>query len=110
MWVATWNVNYPGRMRTLRQGELLRKLQPDLILLQETNPRSAEALRLAAGADWLIPASNLTAHHRGAGQWRIREGSRSLSADRAPCSPGSSPTYMCRSASCSPRSPWPDAN
>jgi exonuclease III len=62
MRVATWNINYPGKKRALHQGELLRKLKPDLILLQEANPGSAEALRLAAGADWLIPASDLTAH------------------------------------------------
>ncbi len=61
MRVATWNINYPGKKneRTVRQGELLRKLEPDLILLQEVNPGSAEALRLAAGADWLILASDL---------------------------------------------------
>lgn len=61
MRVATWNINHPGKQRALRQGELLRKLEPDLILLQEANPRSAQALRLAAGADWLIPASDLMA-------------------------------------------------
>jgi hypothetical protein len=38
---------------------LLRELRPDLILLQEVNPGSAEVLRRAAGADWLICAANL---------------------------------------------------
>jgi hypothetical protein len=40
---------------------LLRELRPDLILLQEVNPGSAEVLRQAAGADWLICAANLRA-------------------------------------------------
>jgi endonuclease/exonuclease/phosphatase family metal-dependent hydrolase len=62
MRVATWNINYPGKVRALRRGEILRKLEPDLILLQEANPNSAEALRRAAGADWLISASDLMAH------------------------------------------------
>jgi len=44
-----------------RQGELLRKLGPDLILLQEVNLGSAEVLRQAAGADWLICAADLRA-------------------------------------------------
>ena len=37
-----------------RQRELLRKLGPDLILLQEVNLGSAEVLRQAASADWLV--------------------------------------------------------
>jgi endonuclease/exonuclease/phosphatase family metal-dependent hydrolase len=62
MRVATWNIKYPREELARRRGELLRKLEPDLILLQEVNPRSAEAIRQAAGADWLIPASDLMAN------------------------------------------------
>jgi hypothetical protein len=40
-------------------GELLRKLSPDLMLLQEVNLSSAEVLRRAAGASWLICAADL---------------------------------------------------
>ena len=42
-----------------RQGELLRELKPDLILLQEVNPGAAETLQRAAGADWLVGAAGL---------------------------------------------------
>ena len=40
-------------------GKLLREVKPDLILLQEVNLGSAETLRQAAGADWLICAAQL---------------------------------------------------
>lgn len=62
MRVATWNIKWPGKKGALRRGELLRRLEPDLILLQEANPRSAEALRLTAGMDWLIPVSDVLTH------------------------------------------------
>ena len=42
-----------------RQGELLHELKPGLILLQEVNLGSAETLRRASGADWLISAADL---------------------------------------------------
>ncbi len=58
--VVSWNVHY-RRAAAQCQGELLRALRPDLILLQEVNPGSAEILRQAAGADWLICAANLRA-------------------------------------------------
>jgi hypothetical protein len=45
---------YRGADGARRQGELLRKLGPDLILLQEVNLGSAEILRQAAGADWMF--------------------------------------------------------
>lgn len=42
-----------------RQGELLRRLGPDLILLQEVNLGSAEILRQSAAVDWLICPADL---------------------------------------------------
>jgi hypothetical protein len=59
--VASWNVAFRAGAVTQRQGELLRSLGPDLILLQEVNPGSAEILRRAAGADWLVRAIDLRA-------------------------------------------------
>ena len=50
---------YRGADGARRQGDLLRELCPDLILLQEVNLGSAEVLRQAAGADWLVCAANL---------------------------------------------------
>jgi endonuclease/exonuclease/phosphatase family metal-dependent hydrolase len=38
---------------------MLRKLSPDLILLQEVNPGSADTLRRSSGADWLVTAVSL---------------------------------------------------
>jgi hypothetical protein len=40
-----------------RQGALLYELEPDLVLLQEVNPGSAEVLRRAADADWMLDRS-----------------------------------------------------
>jgi hypothetical protein len=40
---------------------VLRKLAPDLLLLQEVNRRSVEVLAEEAGSDWLIPAVDLRA-------------------------------------------------
>src|SRR5258706_4153115 len=59
MRVVSWNVPFRGRVAAQRQGDLLRTLSPDLILLQEANPGSADVLREAAGADWLIRAVEL---------------------------------------------------
>jgi endonuclease/exonuclease/phosphatase family metal-dependent hydrolase len=59
--VASWNVAFRAGAAAQRQGELLCSLRPDLILLQEVNPGSAEILRRAAGADWLVRAIDLRA-------------------------------------------------
>jgi hypothetical protein len=57
--VVSWNLNNRGPKAAERQGGLLRKLAPDLILLQEVNPGSSEVLRAAAGADWMVKAIDL---------------------------------------------------
>ncbi len=57
--VVSWNLRSLGTAGARRQGELLRELRPDLILLQEVNLSSAEILQQAAGADWLICAADL---------------------------------------------------
>ena len=54
----------------MRQGELLRELSPDLMLLQEVNLGSAGTLRQAAGADWFICAADLRT--RAAGDRPVR--------------------------------------
>jgi endonuclease/exonuclease/phosphatase family metal-dependent hydrolase len=56
MRVVSCNVAFRGAAAAQRQGRLLRELKPDLLLLQEVNPGSAEVLRRAAGASWLIRA------------------------------------------------------
>jgi hypothetical protein len=57
--VVSWNLNNRGITGAQMQGELLRELRPDLMLLQEVNLGSAETLRQAAEADWLICAADL---------------------------------------------------
>ena len=70
MRVVSWNLYNRGVAGARLQGELLRKLSPDLILLQEVNPGSAETLRQEAGADWLICAADL--RQRAAGDRPVR--------------------------------------
>jgi hypothetical protein len=57
--VVSWNLHNRGVTGAQSQGELLRELKPDLMLLQEVNPNSAEILRQAAEADWLICPAEL---------------------------------------------------
>jgi hypothetical protein len=57
--VVSWNLNNRGPKAAQQQGGLLRKLAPDLMLLQEVNPGSSEVLCAAAGADWMIKAIDL---------------------------------------------------
>ena len=53
MRVISWNVNWrTGLARD--QGRLLRELYCDIVILQEVNRKSAEALRDAAGLAWMI--------------------------------------------------------
>ena len=61
MRIISWNLHFRRAAVAEAQGELLRELRPDLILLQEVNPGSAEILWRAAGADWLICAADLRA-------------------------------------------------
>jgi len=57
--VVSWNIAFRGPKAAKRQGCLLRKLAPDLMLLQEVNPGSSEVLRAAAGADWMVRAIDM---------------------------------------------------
>ena len=66
MRVVSWNVNFPGPRRAKRLGAVLHNDSPDLVLLQEVNPGSAEVLRQAAGVDWIIRADELDPVVRGA--------------------------------------------
>jgi hypothetical protein len=59
MRVVSWNMAFRGAEAAKRQGDLLRKLAPDLMLLQELNPGSSATLREAAGADWMVRAIDL---------------------------------------------------
>jgi exonuclease III len=53
MRVVSWNVNWrTGVARA--QGELVRDLRPDLVILQEVNPSSAERLWEATELKWMI--------------------------------------------------------
>jgi hypothetical protein len=56
--VVSWNVAFRNNAAA-RQGKLLQKLAPDLMLLQEINRSSIEILAEEAGADWLVPAVDL---------------------------------------------------
>src|SRR5437762_8656061 len=59
--VVSWNVQFRGAEAAKRQGDLLRELAPDLMLLQELNPGSSAILADAAGADWMVRAIDLRA-------------------------------------------------
>jgi endonuclease/exonuclease/phosphatase family metal-dependent hydrolase len=59
MRVVSWNLAFRGPKAAKRQGDLLRQLAPDLMLLQELNPGSSTALANAAGADWMVRAIDL---------------------------------------------------
>ena len=59
--VVSWNVHFRGPEAAKRQGDLLRELAPDLMLLQELNPGSSAILADAAGADWMVRAIDLRA-------------------------------------------------
>lgn len=58
MRVVSWNVAFRNNAAA-RQGKLLQKLAPDLMLLQEINRSSVEILAEEAGAEWLAPAVDL---------------------------------------------------
>jgi len=57
--VVSWNIAFRGPEAAKRQGGLLRKLAPDLTLLQEVNPGSSAVLADAAGADWMVRAIDM---------------------------------------------------
>jgi hypothetical protein len=57
--VVSWNIAFRASMPAKREVGLLRELAPDLMLLQELNPGSSAALAAAAGADWMVSASDL---------------------------------------------------
>ena len=59
MRVVSWNIHFRGPEAAKRQGDLLRELAPDLMLLQEVNPDSSAVLTAAAGADWMVKAIDL---------------------------------------------------
>ena len=50
--VVSWNVNWRTGVAA-QQGELLRSLQPDIVILQELNARSVDKLAAAAGLEWM---------------------------------------------------------
>ena len=81
------------------QGELLRELKPDLMLLQEVNLGSAETLRQAAEADWLICAADL--RQRAADDRPARSWGGAIAGRRpAHIAPGFPRMYRCPSRSC----------
>jgi hypothetical protein len=57
--VVSWNLHNRDPKVAKRQGDLLRELHPDLMLLQEVNPGSSAVLRDAARADWMVRAIDL---------------------------------------------------
>ena len=59
MRVVSWNLAFRAGVVSEGQGGLLRRLNPDLALLQEVNPGSADRLRRAAELDWLVLAVDL---------------------------------------------------
>jgi endonuclease/exonuclease/phosphatase family metal-dependent hydrolase len=61
--VASWNVFFRSKVAAKLQGELLRSLDVDLVMLQELNPDSGDILRTAAGLDWLVRAVDLRVPH-----------------------------------------------
>ena len=61
--VASWNVFFRSKVVAELQGELLRSLDVDLVMLQQLNPDSGDILRSAAGLDWLVRAVDLRVPH-----------------------------------------------
>jgi exonuclease III len=59
MRVVSWNMKCRGPEAAKRQGSLLHRLAPDLMLLQELNPGSSKVLEDAAGADWMVRSIDL---------------------------------------------------
>ena len=57
--VVSWNIAFRGPKAAKQQGDLLRRLAPDLMLLQEVNPGSSAVLADAAGAYWMVRAIDL---------------------------------------------------
>jgi endonuclease/exonuclease/phosphatase family metal-dependent hydrolase len=57
--VVSWNVNYAVTDRMRSQAGFIRKLQPDLLCLQEVNLSSAQELVERAGLDWLVSGVGL---------------------------------------------------
>lgn len=57
--VVSWNVNYAVTDRMRTQAGFIRKLQPDLLCLQEVNLSSAQELVERAGLDWLVSGVGL---------------------------------------------------
>ena len=97
--VVSWNLNNRGITGARMQWELLHELKPDLMLLQEVNLGSAETLRQAAEADWLICAADL--RQRAADDRPARSrGSQSPAADQPHIVPGFPRMYRCPSRSC----------
>jgi len=66
MRVVSWNLAFRGPEAAKRQGDLLRKLTPDLMLLQELNPESSAVIADAAGVDWIVWAIDLRTPKRDA--------------------------------------------
>jgi endonuclease/exonuclease/phosphatase family metal-dependent hydrolase len=54
MRIVSWNIAYRRGTTAKRQGSFLASLEPDLVLLQEANPNSIQALLDTAGMDWLV--------------------------------------------------------
>jgi hypothetical protein len=57
--VVSWNIAFRGPEAAKRQGDLLRQLDPDLMLLQEFNRGSSNVLADGAGADWTVSSIDL---------------------------------------------------
>lgn len=97
MRVVSWNVAFRSTPTAERQGALLYELEPDLVLLQEVNPDSAEVLCRAAGADWIVRAIDLRAACPMTGRCGLAE-LRSQGAAHHLAMPGCSPVRRCPSA------------
>lgn len=56
--MVSWNINFPGAKRAVREGALLREPCPALVLLQEVNPGSA-GICSELRADWMVRGEEL---------------------------------------------------
>lgn len=70
--VGSWNLNWRVGDAALRQGRLLANHGVELVALQETNPRSLEALCHSAGFTWMRSSLALRSPHPDEGQRRRR--------------------------------------
>ena len=76
--IVSLNIPFRSSEVARRQGGFLAALKPNLVLLQEVNPRSSEVLAAEGGLDWLVRSVDLRQRNpvilwSGDGEWPSAE-------------------------------------